>query len=116
MIPGIEVLSQNTVSDAAPSMVFAAIMVLCFLGFIGALYVMIGSYCDAHLGGFIIGTILLIIICGLCGFGIWKQTNPETHVEYKVLIDDTASWSDIYNKYEIIDQEGKIYTIKEKTK
>lgn len=116
MIPGIEILSQNTVSDAAPGLAFAAVMVLCFLGFIGALFLMVISYDDAHLGGFITGLAFLIGICGMCGFGIWKQTNPETYVEYKVLIDDTASWNDIYNKYEIIDQEGKIYTIKEKTK
>ena len=116
MIPGIEVLSQNTVSDAAPGLVFAIMMVLCFLGFVGALYVIIASYDDAYLGGFITGLILLIGICGMSGFGIWKQTNPNTYVEYKVLIDDTASWNDIYNNYEIIDQEGKIYTIKEKTK
>ena len=116
MIPGIEVLSQNTISDAAPGLVFAMMMVLCFIGFIGAIYIIAASHDEASLGGFIIGTILLIGICVMCGFSIWKQTNPETYVEYKVLIDDTASWHDIYNKYEIIDQEGKIYTIKEKTK
>ena len=116
MIPGIEVLSQNTVSDAAPGFVFALLMIMCFVGFVGALYLMVAAYDDASLGGFIFGTVLFIIICGMSGFAIWKQTNPETHVEYKVLIDDTASWHDIYNKYEIIDQEGKIYTIKEKTK
>ena len=116
MIPGIEVLSQNTVSDAAPGIAFAILMFLCLVGFVLSLYLMIASYDNASLGGFILGTVFLIAICGACGFSIWKQTNPETYVEYKVLIDDTASWHDIYNKYEIIDQEGKIYTIKEKTK
>lgn len=114
MIPGIEILSQNTINDAAPGVVFAILMFLMCIGLIGTLYLIAASHEEASLSGFIIGTILFIGICGTCGFAIWKQTHPETYVEYKVLIDDTASWSDIYNKYEIIDQEGKIYTIKEK--
>lgn len=34
--------------------------------------------------------------------------------EYKVTISDEVSLNEFYDKYEIVDQEGKIYTIKEK--
>ena len=116
MIPGIEILSQNTVSDAAPGMVFAIIMFLCFVGFILSLSLIVGACDNKSIAALISSSFLLICFCLMCGFCIWRQVNPEIHTEYKVLIDDTASWHDIYNKYEIIDQEGKIYTIKEKTK
>ena len=36
----------------------------------------------------------------------------ETH--YKVTIDDSVSMNEFLDKYEILDQEGKIYTVKER--
>lgn len=36
------------------------------------------------------------------------------HIEYKVTIDESVSMTEFMDKYEIIDQEGKIYTVKEK--
>ena len=116
MIPGIEVLSQNTVSEAVPDVVFAFFMFLCFAVLICTVYIMASFSLDRAWGGFITGFVLLICVCAISCSIIRAQTNAETYEEYKVLIDDTASWNDIYNKYEIIDQEGKIYTIKEKTK
>ena len=37
-----------------------------------------------------------------------------SHTEYKVTIDDSVSMNEFLDKYEILDQEGKIYTIREK--
>lgn len=33
---------------------------------------------------------------------------------YEIIIDDTVSMNEFYEKYEIIDKEGKIYTVEEK--
>ena len=41
-----------------------------------------------------------------------KEVGKEYH--YKVTIDDSVSMNEFLDKYEIIDQEGKIYTVKEK--
>ena len=49
----------------------------------------------------------------LIGFGIDElNQQPETH--YQVIIDDSVPMNEFYKKYEIIEVEGKIYTIKEK--
>jgi hypothetical protein len=41
---------------------------------------------------------------------------PTTHkVQYKVTISDEVSMNEFLEKYEIIEQEGKIYTIEEKS-
>ena len=40
--------------------------------------------------------------------------NEFSHIEYKVTIDDSVSMNEFLDKYEILDQEGKIYTVKEK--
>ena len=36
------------------------------------------------------------------------------YTEYKVTIDDSVSMNEFLDKYEILDQEGKIYTVKER--
>ena len=50
----------------------------------------------------------------LSGLGSVTNKNSINHIEYKVTIDDSVSMNEFLDKYEIIDQEGKIYTVKEK--
>ena len=61
---------------------------------------------------------LLAAICGcvlavLCGIILLAFPEKEI-VQYKVTIDETVSFVEFHKKYEIIDQEGEIYTIQEK--
>ena len=42
------------------------------------------------------------------------QIPTEYETQYKVLISDEVSMNDFNAKYEIVDQEGKIYTIRER--
>ena len=49
---------------------------------------------------------------GVLGDVAKTPTAYETH--YKVTIDDSVSMNEFLDKYEIIDQEGKIYTVKER--
>lgn len=64
--------------------------------------------------GYSIAFVILAIICsGLIVFGVTiTETPPET--QYQVLIDESVSMSEFFEKYEIVEQEGKIYTVKEK--
>ena len=55
-------------------------------------------------------SIVCVFLFGL-GVGIVK-TPPETH--YQVIIDESVPMTQFYEKYEIIEQNGKIYTIREK--
>lgn len=51
-------------------------------------------------------------------FGVVAGTSNETPVKtetrYKVVISDEVSMNEFLERYEIVDQEGKIYTIKER--
>ena len=62
--------------------------------------------------------ILLAIVCGCVFAGFWGAvflgTPKKEIVQYKVTIDETVSFVEFHKKYEIIDQEGEIYTIQEK--
>lgn len=62
------------------------------------------------------------IICSMCIVGaiilmllgvVSDNTNPK-YIEHKVIIDESVSMTEFMDKYEIIDQEGKIYTVRER--
>ncbi len=57
---------------------------------------------------FIIGSVVVA-----CLGGIDSKTDIN-HIEYKVTIDDSVSMNEFLDKYEILDKEGKIYTVKER--
>ena len=65
----------------------------------------------------ILGFICTALALGSVIVGVLGSTYSKTdisHIEYKVTIDDSVSMNEFLDKYEIIDQEGKIYTVKER--
>lgn len=40
--------------------------------------------------------------------------NNIDYIKYKITIDDSVSMNEFLDKYEILDQEGRIYTVKER--
>jgi hypothetical protein len=84
------------------------------------IFIIIGIVLSITEGPDLVGWILAIgagIFLGLLfGFiwGIWCETPVSYETHYQVIIDDSVSMSDFLDKYEIIDTEGKILTIKER--
>lgn len=58
--------------------------------------------------GVLVGPLLGVLV----GLGTSIPTDYETH--YKVIISDEVSMNDFLERYEILDQEGKIYTVRER--
>ena len=114
---GVEILSENVVYITNYSgwiiPVFTIIglvvgIVLCILdsrewGFEPIWIFAIGAFTIACL---LFGLLLTIITA--------TESDTIDHIEYKVTIDDTVSMNEFLDKYEILDQEGKIYTIRER--
>ena len=48
-----------------------------------------------------------------CALGSLSNIPIEYVTEYKAIISDEVNFNEFQEKYEIIDQEGKIYTIRE---
>lgn len=60
---------------------------------------------------------LIIVACAIiCFFGSMIKTDEVTDVKYDVTISDEVNFKEFQEKYEIIEQKGKIFTIKEKSK
>lgn len=60
----------------------------------------------------IVGIIFSVVIGVLVGFLDGAPTEYET--QYKVTISDGVPMNEFLERYEIVDQEGKIYTVRER--
>lgn len=111
MISGIEVLNTYTYTTGGvleASILFILAFICIILGFviIGSLIYFSGDFRFFILSLFpLIFSIFLTITGAAC-------KEPITTTYYEVIIDDNVDFKDIYEKYEIIDVKGKIYTLK----
>lgn len=115
---GIEILNENYVYVTE----YCWWLIPVFAG-IAFLVTLIMAIIDWRYNGFFDDVlILIIIIFTLFGTAIGVlfsvsceyETDTIDYIEYKVTIDDSVSMTEFMDKYEILDQEGKIYTIREK--
>ena len=64
-----------------------------------------------------IACVILGLIVGLllsASIGSNKATPTEYETQYKVTVSDEVSMNDFLERYEIVSQEGKIYTVRER--
>jgi hypothetical protein len=72
------------------------------------------SFLTKEIGAGIIAGMIAFLLCAIF-FGTSGVGEYETgEYEYKVTIDDSVSVYEFLDEYEILDQEGKIYTVKER--
>ena len=112
---GVEILASKEVATAfAFSWVkfWTAFIIIVLVGvFIGTLV----SLSCKDFEGLAIGCVLAIIFGVVVGVGVGVDGLPtEYETQYKVTISDEVSMNDFLERYEIIDQEGKIYTVRER--
>ena len=108
---GVEILSSqaiyNTFIPEWCAAIAIIVMIICIIPF--AISVVEGKTV-----GVIICVALFAVGVFVMGFSLSPNDNSINHIEYKVTIDDSVSMNEFLDKYEILDQEGKIYTVKEK--
>ena len=108
---GVEILSSEIIYNTI-------LPVWCFvLGLMGAfisIYFTIQLFADCYDVApwiFLVAAIAFAIVTIL---SVIPNKNNVGYIEYKVIIDDSVSMNEFLDKYEILDQEGKIYTVKER--
>ena len=110
MMEGIEVLSVGSIGINQVFNWDVAIAGGIFLGII--LSVWIGLATESVVGG-----LVSFLVMGAF-FGILLGANVEKYADtvptYKVIVSDTVSINEFYERYEVLEQDGKIFTIKEK--
>lgn len=110
LMEGLEILSAKNSSIPIPLSFFLG--VLCFVVIVLSIYIVVCAIKEASFVGVIIG--LLFIGIGI--FLNWTVINKiiKPTPIYKVLVSDSVSMNEFYSKYEILNVDGKIYTIEPK--
>lgn len=106
---GITILNEIQ-KTAAPEWIAILGLTLCFLGFIS---IIIYATSQKIVPAIISIVIFIIMIVWAIYFCIVNSTTYD-HTEYQVIIDDSVNFNEFNEKYEIVNTDGKIYTIKEK--
>ncbi len=112
---GIEILSEEVVYVTEFSFT-AFILPVIICAIIGGVWLLVDSgfeFGDTILGiivGGVVGVILGAFIC----LGTAKTTDEILYIEYKVTVSDEVNFNEFSEEYRIIDQEGKIYTVRKK--
>lgn len=114
MLEGIEILSQKVAETSPPMPIFA-----CFITTIITVLVIWGTVlcikCKEWGPMVLVGvTAIFMTICSIIFWVDHFTTKPQCYTEYKVICSDTVDFNEFNQKYEILEQEGKIYTIREK--
>lgn len=106
---GVTILAVNEAVEAIQFNWIMAIIIFLMIFLIG----LIQGITDKMVGlGILLGVVFGLIFGTLMGFVTNQSARPET---YKATISDTVNFNEFNERYEILDQEGLIYTIAERT-
>lgn len=110
LMTGIEILSVETIDDSA-FLIFFGILSMCIMALL--LGFVISALLERDYGAAIVLT-LLAIFALVAATSAFVEASEAPRTYYKVTIDDSVSMNEFIEKYEIIQTDGKIYTIIEK--
>lgn len=115
---GVEILTSNEVAVAYEKFNWSNFWIVIAIVAFGALIAGFTAGLDSHDGviGVFIFTVTLIVGGLIFGSIVGGTTGEpiEYETQYKVTINDSVSMTEFLDKYEIIDQDGKIYTVRER--
>ena len=107
---GVEILATGEGATSLEPNSFAFILVFAFCIFLG---IALGSKDKEYSLGALMGG-MFGVAAGLLVGRLVGITEIEHYPTYKVTISDEVSMNEFMDKYEILEQDGKIYTVKEK--
>jgi hypothetical protein len=113
---GVEILSSEIIYETTVSWLpfFITIGVCAVIGFIAGGQDRFGFDWTGGMCGILTGMLAGVLV-GLAITGMTiRPTNEIAYTKYKITIDDSVSMNGFLDTYEILDQEGKIYTVKER--
>lgn len=104
---GVEILAEKAVYFYKPNWLLGLFVfaVICIIGLI------ISIRESEEI--FLIFGVMTGLVGGLISLGFSATPTKVDYIEYKVTVSESVSLSEFTEKYSIINQEGKIYTIKE---
>lgn len=108
MLQGVEILSQEVIP------IMKSHGWIFFIGLVVA--IILGLLFKLLINDDVVGYITYGIIIISWFYSIFIQTQTGEYTQYKVIISDTVNFVEFNDKYEILEQDGEIYTVKERDK
>lgn len=105
MMEGVEILSQSVCNEANEIGFILCILICAIVGFAIDLCNDLSDGIFGAIAGCVVGIFAYAII--------FQCIFPVKFIKYKVTISEEVSMVEFYEKYEIIDVDGAIYTIRE---
>ena len=109
---GIEILTKEPILELSKTLsIICMILFAVFIISLICMFVFIGEgYCNKHVAIFAIISLVFLSSTLI----IQSYTKPTGRYKYKVTIDKSVSMIEVYEKYNVIEQDGKIWTIEDK--
>lgn len=112
MIDGVHILKQQSNVSFNNDIVFGISLAVFIVLLLLSLGISIVSI--VYKEWWILFIIMIITIgMGVLSFCLYSHA-VRRYVEYVVTVDDSVRFNDFYNKYEIIKEDGEIYTIRDR--
>ena len=113
MLEGITVLNQTEIMDSPSWLIWTiAIGAVVLIIVIGLL---VTCLTDSDGFGVFVGGVVAILY-GLMLCATFANTVPTGRYKYEVIIDESVSFEDIYENYDVIEQRGDLWILEDKEK
>ena len=109
-----EILNSYPVLEEKNLTLFVIFLILAIVGPLITCYILSDCCWDSVIGKVILTTLVFIVF--LLPTIYCAQSEPTGITEYQVILSDDYSAKDLYENYEIIKTEGKIWYIRDKEK
>lgn len=117
---GVEILNKQPIMIPNEKLAIIAFILICVGAIISGiiLYIMEKHYIDNEILHFItIGLFGLSLLSALVVVIMYKEVKiPSDKYRYEAIIDDDVSIQDVYEKYKVIEKDGKKWILEDKEK
>jgi hypothetical protein len=113
---GVDILTTTEVAtglDFCEGMFWGAVILSVIIGVIFSSVQYFTGNCDAGIYLILIPMTFIGVILGVLA-GMIVSEPAEYETQYKVTISDEVNFNEFVEKYEVIEQDGKIYTVRER--
>ena len=109
---GINILNQTEIMEYSygQNVFYAVLVILLFVSTVCFVIGLIGWYKWPAIIGI---SLFLICVITLCAVD-WNKSKNTGRYKYEATIDDNVSFTEVYKKYDVVKQKGRIWVLKDK--
>lgn len=111
---GINILSRTDIMVTVDwaKWVMGVLLVILLVSLVAT--IVASSWPEHKMLQFILATVFIIVFICCWIWAIISPSVPNGRYKYKATIDDTVSFRDVYNNYEVVGQDGDIWILEDK--